>query len=576
MPVINQSTVSIIPPSQPSGGSLKEKSAAFRYDSQKSPDAALWSTAADAFSNAQSQIDHIMNALRAPLPQPQVIQITDPSGVLIAQIGNMTGSNNVAYPGIWANNLYVGGKGPDTATLFSDGVEVAIGKNGQVFVLDPFGNVGAWLGAQSELPKNVTGAVNNGAGLIRLTVAAHGWLTGDETNVATVGGVPNATGQWIITVISANTFDLRGSTFAGTYTSGGTAQRFFAGGLFSTVAVGGSQAITNVANNGAGLARVTVPAHGYATGYAVVLTGTNGVPNINGKSWNVTVIDANNFDLIGSVFSGGYTGGGLSLNWPTAKLIARDDGSLTINGAAFTLNSGGVTTTISNAPGTVGPWTGQATSLISTDNATGALSEIDPFHIAIADSLGSPVVYMENTAGVGSFVVTSNPGAAGHGIFLDGGSPLLSIAAGGTTAHTGEMSPTQLEFFQAVGGNDTIFSQAGVSIVHSASSTTILLGSTVITDGTNTATVQPSSLTVTNGGSTVTISPTNINSPSYSIGGTPGIGASRQFGSSLTVNTSATGVFGTPGVGQSNGTVVTGVTLNLSAANVWTGGLLTA
>lgn len=576
MPVINPSTVSILPPKQPSGGSLKEKSAAFRYNSQDSPDAALWSTAADAFSNAQSQIDYIMNALRAPLPQPQVIQITDPSGALIAQIGNITGSNNVAYPGIWTNRLYVGGKGPDTATLFSDGVEVAIGKNGQVFVLDPFGNVGAWLGAQSELPKNVTGAVNNGAGLIRLTVTAHGWVTGDEINAAAVGGVPNATGQWIITVISPNTIDLRGSTFAGTYTSGGTAQRFFAGGLFSTVAVGGSQAITNITDNGSGLVRITVPAHGYASGYAVVLTGTNGVPGINGISWNVIVIDANNFDLIGSTFSGSYTGGGLSLNWPTAKLIARDDGSLTINGAAFTLNSGGVTTTISNAPGTTGPWTGQATSLISTDNATGALSEIDPFHIAIADPLGTAIVYMENTAGVGSLTVTSDSGAVGHGIFLDGGSPLLTVAGGGTTARLGELGPGQLEFSQAVGGNDTIFSQAGMSIIHSASSTTILLGSTVITDGTNTATLQPSSLTVTNGGSTVTISPTNINSPSYHVGGTPGIGASRQFGVSLTVNSVGTGLFGTPGVGQTNGTVVTGVTLNLSAANVWTGGLLTA
>jgi len=71
--------------------------------------------------------------------------------------------------------------------------------------------------------KSVTGAVNNGSGLIRLTVTAHGFATGNTVTVASVGGVPNATGTWIITVIDPNTIDLQASTFAGTYTSGGTA-----------------------------------------------------------------------------------------------------------------------------------------------------------------------------------------------------------------------------------------------------------------------------------------------------------------------------------------------------------------
>lgn len=70
----------------------------------------------------------------------------------------------------------------------------------------------------------VTGAANNGVGLIRLTVASTtGLYTGNTAVVASVGGVPNATGTWIITVISGTTFDLVGSTFAGLYTAGGTA-----------------------------------------------------------------------------------------------------------------------------------------------------------------------------------------------------------------------------------------------------------------------------------------------------------------------------------------------------------------
>ncbi len=68
----------------------------------------------------------------------------------------------------------------------------------------------------------VTGAANNGSGLIRLTVnRSDYWTTGDRVKVKGVGGVPNANGEWTITVIDGTHVDLQGSTFAGTYTSGG-------------------------------------------------------------------------------------------------------------------------------------------------------------------------------------------------------------------------------------------------------------------------------------------------------------------------------------------------------------------
>ena len=70
--------------------------------------------------------------------------------------------------------------------------------------------------------KTVTGAVDNGSGAIRLTVGTHGYADNSYVTVASVGGVPNATGTWKIDWIDANTFDLVGSTFGGLYTSGGT------------------------------------------------------------------------------------------------------------------------------------------------------------------------------------------------------------------------------------------------------------------------------------------------------------------------------------------------------------------
>lgn len=69
---------------------------------------------------------------------------------------------------------------------------------------------------------SITGAVNNGSGLIRITSASHGLLTGDRITITGVGGVSNANGTFLITKITDDTFDLQGSTFAGTYTSGGT------------------------------------------------------------------------------------------------------------------------------------------------------------------------------------------------------------------------------------------------------------------------------------------------------------------------------------------------------------------
>jgi hypothetical protein len=68
----------------------------------------------------------------------------------------------------------------------------------------------------------VSNAVDNGAGLVRLTVSATtSWATGDIKTIASVGGTTEANGTWTITVIDATTIDLQGSTFANAYTSGG-------------------------------------------------------------------------------------------------------------------------------------------------------------------------------------------------------------------------------------------------------------------------------------------------------------------------------------------------------------------
>ena len=68
----------------------------------------------------------------------------------------------------------------------------------------------------------VTGAADNGSGLIRITATAHGLLDDWLVTIASVGGTTEANGDWRVTVVDADTIDLQGSTFSNTYTSGGT------------------------------------------------------------------------------------------------------------------------------------------------------------------------------------------------------------------------------------------------------------------------------------------------------------------------------------------------------------------
>jgi lysophospholipase L1-like esterase len=78
----------------------------------------------------------------------------------------------------------------------------------------------------------ITNVVNNGAGACRVTAAGHGYSDGAIVRIEGVLGATGADGVFAIDVIDTNTFDLGGSTFGGTYTSGGTA------GFFSQADIG--------------------------------------------------------------------------------------------------------------------------------------------------------------------------------------------------------------------------------------------------------------------------------------------------------------------------------------------------
>lgn len=72
--------------------------------------------------------------------------------------------------------------------------------------------------------------VTDSSGLIKITTtAATPWLTGDRVYVQGVGGVTAANNLWVVTKIDSTNFTLNGSTFSGTYTSGGQCNQMIEG-----------------------------------------------------------------------------------------------------------------------------------------------------------------------------------------------------------------------------------------------------------------------------------------------------------------------------------------------------------
>ena len=84
------------------------------------------------------------------------------------------------------------------------------------------GTEGRELMIRPNVTVNITNAINNGSGLIRVTATAHGMSTGNKVFISGIVGTTGANGGWNVTVIDANTIDLQGSTFVNTYVSGGT------------------------------------------------------------------------------------------------------------------------------------------------------------------------------------------------------------------------------------------------------------------------------------------------------------------------------------------------------------------
>jgi hypothetical protein len=119
-------------------------------------------------------------------------------------------------------------------------------------------------------------------------------------------------------------FWIKNTTGEGGQGKGGAGNTYLRGSDIINEAFGVS--ITNIADNGSGLIRVTAASHGYNTNDWVVISGAASATNANNR-WQVTRIDANTVDLQGSTFAATGTAGILSEGTTAYYTLRVDDGA---------------------------------------------------------------------------------------------------------------------------------------------------------------------------------------------------------------------------------------------------------
>lgn len=182
------------------------------------------------------------------------------------------------------------------------------------------------LGSDAAAALAITAAVNNGSGLIRLTVADTAtFATGQKKTVSDVIGTTEANGTWTITVVDGTHIDLQGSTFTNVYVSGGTI-----GGGIAEISLG-----TGLSMSGQTLTANPAAAQNYLSGLTLSTAGASGIMSIAAgvanDSTNSTFMATAGLSkttsswAVGSL-SGGLDSGAISANtWYHFYLIQRPD-----------------------------------------------------------------------------------------------------------------------------------------------------------------------------------------------------------------------------------------------------------
>lgn len=209
-------------------------------------------------------------------------------------------------------------------------------------------------------PLAVTGCVDNGSGLGRITVSpaitGSGIVTGTTITVAGITGATGCNVTTTATVIDASTIDLDGTTFGGTYISGGSV----AGGIWTATNTS-NWAASSTATEGSGGQTVpgssdTVTFDTNSDGGTVVVNTTVTVQSLTTSTFTGTLDFATNDNNVTLSVATAWTDAGTS-----AHTINMGDGTWTLSGTSgttinfsgsnMTLNANGSTVSLTGADG---------------------------------------------------------------------------------------------------------------------------------------------------------------------------------------------------------------------------------
>jgi len=139
----------------------------------------------------------------------------------------VTGQATVDHVGVFGMAQAIYSSGPSNYTLTNifgnDLAGILVNEQNDYAWIDRVNfNYPVGPASGGQFPTTAITNVQNDGGLIEITAPSNGLVTGDTVIVKGVGGINNANGRWPITVVDANDFTLNGSTFSGSYTSGGS------------------------------------------------------------------------------------------------------------------------------------------------------------------------------------------------------------------------------------------------------------------------------------------------------------------------------------------------------------------
>jgi hypothetical protein len=213
---------------------------------------------AEAFTLLDGGMQDIITAINQVANQPAKLPIVirDPLGNVVGILGYATLNNTAIYG---------------------------------LTTYDQRGNVGSFVGVQTEVPLAITATTDASPDVV--TVPTHGYVNGDTVLIFGSLGDTAINGIGIVENVTANTFTL--TTLGGTpingngaYSGGGFSQRYYAGGKFQTVIIGGNNQIRAFADgsvliNGATL---TLNLNGVTTTIGNIPVGAGGNAGVDVKN----------------------------------------------------------------------------------------------------------------------------------------------------------------------------------------------------------------------------------------------------------------------------------------------------